>query len=51
MKPDGSNVPVTVEAMFNEEGEAVESCPHAGQTIWLRLSGTPASCDILRRKA
>ncbi len=48
MKPDGRNVPVTVEAMYNEEGEAVESCPHARQKIWIRLSETPAPYDLLR---
>lgn len=51
MKPDGRNVPVKAEAMYNEDGEAVESCPHAGQTIWVRLSETPEPYDILRRKA
>lgn len=51
MKPDGRNVPVTVEAMYDEEGQAVESCPHAGQVIWLGLSEVPELHDILRRKA
>ena len=49
MKPDGRNVPVKVEAMYNEEDEAVESCPHAGQTIWVRLSETPEPYDLLRK--
>ena len=31
MKPDGRNIPVTVEAIYNEEGEAMESAPHAQQ--------------------
>lgn len=48
MKPDGRNVPVMVEAMYNEEGEAVESCPHARQKIWIRLSETPQPYDLLR---
>lgn len=51
MKPDGRNVSVKAEAMYNEDGEAVESCPHAGQTIWVRLSETPEPYDILRKKA
>ena len=51
MKPDGRNVPVKAEAMYNEDGEAVGSCPHAGQTIWVRLSETPEPYDILRKKA
>ncbi len=48
MKPDGSNVPVRVEAMYNGEGEAVESCPHARETIWVRLSQPPCPYDLLR---
>ena len=48
MKPDGRNVAVTVEAMYNEEGEAVESCPHARQKIWVKLSEAPAPYDLLR---
>ena len=50
MKPDGRNVPVTVEAMYNGEGEAVESCPHARETIWVQLSEAPAPWDLLRRE-
>lgn len=50
MKPDGSNVPATVDAMYNEEGEAVESCPHSKQIIDVKLSQIPAQFDILRVK-
>lgn len=48
MKPDGTNVPVQVLAMYNEEGEAVESCPHSKQLIDVKLSEVPAPYDILR---
>ncbi len=48
MKPDGRNVPVAVEAMYNGEGEAVENCPHARETMWVKLSETPAPYDLLR---
>lgn len=48
MKPDGANVPVTVEAMYNEAGEAVESCPHAKEKLWIRLSSEAAPYDLLR---
>lgn len=48
MKPDGSNVPVTVEAIYNEEGEAVESAPHPKQLLWLKLSCVPEKYDLLR---
>lgn len=48
MKPDGRNIPVQVLAMYNEEGEAVESCPHPRQVIDVRLSEVPEVSDILR---
>lgn len=48
MKPDGRNVPVTVEAMYNEEGEAVESCPHPKQVLWIKLSEEAQQYDLLR---
>ncbi len=48
MKPNGENVPVTVEAMYNEQMEAVESCPHSKQLLWIKLSETPARYDLLR---
>lgn len=51
MKPDGANVPVTVEAMYNEAGEAVESCPHAREKLWIRLSSEAAPYDLLRAGA
>ena len=50
MKPSGDNVPVKVEAMYNEDGEAVESCPHSKQRIWLQLSSRPEQYDLLRVK-
>jgi putative protease len=51
MKPDGRNVEVLVEAMYNGEMEPVESCPHSKQVIWLQLSETPEQYDLLRVKA
>lgn len=51
MKPDGTNVPVKVLAMYNAEGMAVASCPHSKQVIDVRLSETPDAYDILRCKA
>ncbi len=50
MKPDGSNVAASVEAMYNEEMEAVNSAPHAKQVLWIRLSQTPERFDLLRVK-
>jgi len=51
MKPDGRNVEVVVEAMYNKDMEPVESCPHSKQTIWLQLSESPEQYDLLRVKA
>lgn len=50
MKPDGRNIPVKVLHMYNEEGEEVDSCPHAGQVIDIELSQAPEKNDILRMK-
>lgn len=49
MKPDGRNIPVTVEAIYNEEGETMESAPHAQQRIYVKLTEMPEVFDILRR--
>ncbi|MBQ7359809.1 MAG: U32 family peptidase C-terminal domain-containing protein [Lachnospiraceae bacterium] len=51
MKPDGQNVEVTVEGMFTEDGEAVDSAPHPKQVLWLKLSQMPAPYDLLRVKS
>ncbi len=48
MKPDGTNVPVIVEAMYNEAGEAVGNCPHARQQLWIKLSAQADPYDLLR---
>lgn len=50
MKPNGDNITVTVKAMENEKGEAMESCPHPQQIFFVDL-GTPLDeFDILRRQ-
>ena len=51
MKPDGTNVPVEVFAMYNEEGERITSCPHPKQSIDVRLSEPPEVGDILRKQS
>lgn len=49
MKPDGKNKKVTVMEMYDAETmEPVDSCPHAKQKLWIKLSGTPDMGDILR---
>ncbi len=50
MKPDGTNIPVTVEAMYTETGEAVDSAPHPKQVLWIKLSQMPKHYDLLRQK-
>ncbi|RKJ46800.1 U32 family peptidase [bacterium 1XD8-76] len=51
MKPDGRNIPVTVEAMEDEEGNPMESCPHARQKLSVKLSVAPEKYDLLRSMA
>ena len=48
MKPDGRNVSTKVLSMYNEEGEAVESCPHSKQILYVELSEMPEKYDIMR---
>lgn len=48
MKPRGENIPVKVLAMYDGEGNPVESCPHPKQMIDVRLSEVPEVGDILR---
>ena len=50
MKSDGTNVPVTVEAMYTEDGESVDSAPHPKQVLWIKLSETPEKFDLLRQR-
>ena len=50
MKPDGRNMPVTVEKILNEEGQEQESAPHPQQVLYVALSQMPEKYDILRRK-
>lgn len=51
MKPDGRNVSAKVLSMHNEDGEAVESCPHSKQILYVELSETPKQYDIMRTEA
>lgn len=48
MKPCGENISVKVLAMYDEEGNPLESCPHPKQRIDVRLSEVPEIGDILR---
>ena len=51
MKPDGRNVEAEVLSLTTEEGESVESAPHAGQILFAGLSAAAERNDILRAKA
>ena len=48
MKPDGRNIPTTVNAIYDEEGNEVESAPHPQQVLYLDLSEKPQQYDLLR---
>lgn len=50
MKPDGQNIPATVRAIFDEEGNSMESAPHPKQKLWIDLGCEMDLFDILRRK-
>ena len=49
MKPDGTNLLVTVKAIYDEEGNSVESAPHPQQKLFVDLGGGADVYDILRR--
>lgn len=50
MKPDGRNLSVQVRALSTQDGQAVESAPHARQILWVELSGQADRFDLLRVK-
>lgn len=50
MKPNGENIETEVLGIFDMEGNAQESAPHAKQQLKVRLSVRPERYDILRKK-
>lgn len=56
MKPDGTDLMVTVRSITDEEGTVMESAPHPKQILYVELEGMyersirPEPYDILRRK-
>nr|WP_296483917.1 U32 family peptidase C-terminal domain-containing protein [uncultured Acetatifactor sp.] len=50
MKPDGQNAAVKVTAMYDETGDSIESCPHARQTVWVKLSQPAKQYAVLRMR-
>lgn len=51
MKPDGSNPLVTVKAIYDAEGNSMESAPHPKQELHVDLGISAEPQDILRKKA
>ena len=50
MKPDGTNVEVTVMEIFDADGNKMESAPHPKQKLFINLETKLDKYDILRRK-
>ena len=50
MKPDGENLKVTVNKIYDEEGREVESAPHPQQKLFVDADVTFQPYDILRRQ-
>lgn len=50
MKPDGENIDVTVKAIEDEDGKAMENAPHPRQVLYIDLGVKLDMYDILRRK-
>ena len=50
MKPDGTNLLVTVKRITDEKGVDMESCPHPKQQLYIDLGVKLERYDILRRK-
>lgn len=49
MKPDGRNIEAVVKALYDEEGNSLESAPHPKQRITVDLGLKPEPYDIIRR--
>jgi putative protease len=50
MKPDGTNLEVTVRKIVDSDGNEMESAPHPKQELYLDLGCKLSQYDILRRK-
>ena len=49
MKPDGRNITATVRAIYDEDGNSVESAPHPQQKLAVDLGTEIEKYDLLRR--
>jgi putative protease len=50
MKPDGSNIDVKVDKMWDEEGNEIENCPHPQVKVWIQVDAKLEPYDILRQE-
>ena len=50
MKPDGRDVVATVEAMRDEQGQLMTSCPHPQQYMEVKFSEVPDKMNLIRVK-
>lgn len=50
MTPDGSIYAKTVTEMFDDEGNAIESAPHATMTVRIPMEGSFPAYSMIRRK-
>lgn len=50
MKPNGENLEVTVMAIYDEDGNVMESAPHPKQVLYIDLGTELSMYDIIRRK-
>lgn len=50
MKPDGRNIEVSVKAIYDEDGNSMESAPHPKQILYIDLGIELEQYDILRRR-
>ncbi len=50
MKPSGENAAATVTAIYDEDGNAMESAPHPRQKLFIELDVPAETYDILRKK-
>ena len=50
MKPDGTSPEAKVLAIYDEEGNPMESAPHPQQKLYVQLTVEAEPLDVLRRK-
>lgn len=50
MKPNGSNLEVTVRSIYDEKGASQENAPHPQQKLYIDVGVTLEAYDILRKK-